>query len=108
MNLTTIIKTALVPLGIIGGGIAIMGFLINSADSEQRVDVVPPPLQVEIIEATQSEQMVKVYASGVVQPSHQVNLVPQVQGKIVYVAEGLRAGHRFSKGEVIAKIEQTE
>ena len=46
MNLTTIIKTALVPLGIIGGGIAIMGFLISSADSEQRVDVVPPPLQV--------------------------------------------------------------
>ena len=108
MNLTTVIKTALLPLGIVGVGVAVMGALINSAESEQRVDVVPPPLQVEIIEATQSEQLVKVYASGVVQPSHQVNLVPQVQGKIVYVADGLRVGQRFRKGEVIAKIEQIE
>ena len=36
-----------------------MGFLINSADSEQRVDVVPPPLQVEIIDTTQSEGWLK-------------------------------------------------
>ena len=108
MNLTTVMKTALLPLGIIGIGVAVMGALINSAESEQRVDVVPPPLQVEIIEAVQSEQLVKVYASGVVQPSHQVNIVPQVQGKVVYVAEGLRAGRRFRKGEVIAKIEQTD
>ena len=108
MNLRTVIKTALLPLGIIGAGVVVMGALINSADSEQRVDVVPPPLQVEIIEATQSEQLVKVYASGVVQPSHQVNLVPQVQGKIVYVADGFRVGQRFRKGEVIAQIEQTE
>ena len=108
MNLRTVIKTALLPLGIIGVGVVVMGALINSADSEQRVDVVPPPLQVEIIEATQSEQLVKVYASGVVQPSHQVNLVPQVQGKIVYVADGLRVGQRFRKGEIIAQVEQTE
>ncbi len=108
MNLTTVIKTALLPLGIIGVGVAVMGALINSAESEQRVDVVPPPLQVEIIEAVQSEQVVKVYVSGVVQPSHQVNLVPQVQGKVVYVADGLRAGRRFRKGEVIAKVEQAD
>ena len=36
-----------------------MGFLISSAESEQRVDVIPPPLQVEIIEAVQSEGVVK-------------------------------------------------
>ena len=108
MNLMTIIKNVSIPLGIVGVGIAVMGMLINSAESEQRVDVVPPPLQVEIIEAVQSEGMVKVYASGVVQPSHQVNLVPQVQGKVVYVAEGLRSGSRFRKGEVIARIEQTD
>ena len=108
MNLTTVIKTALLPLGIIGVGVAVMSALINSAESEQRVDVVPPPLQVEIIEAVQSSQVVKVYVSGVVQPSHQVNLVPQVQGKVVYVADGLRAGRRFRKGEVIAKVEQAD
>lgn len=108
MNLTTVIKTALVPLGIVGVGLAVMGALINSADSEQRVDVIPPPLQVEVIEATQSQQLVKVYASGVVQPSHQVNLVPQVQGKVVYVVDGLRPGQRLKKGTIIAKIEQRE
>ena len=108
MNFMTIIKNIALPLGIVGVGVAVMGTLIVSAESEQRVEVVPPPLQVEIIEAVQSEELVKVYASGVVQPSHQVNLVPQVQGKVIYVANGLRSGSRFLKGDVIARIEQTD
>lgn len=108
MNFMTVIKNVALPIGIVGVGVAVMGTLIVSAESEQRVDVVPPPLQVEIIEAVQSEGVVKLYASGVVQPSHQVNLVPQVQGKVVYVAKGLRSGSRFQKGDVIARIEQTD
>lgn len=108
MTVMNFVKHAILPLGILIAGGVTMGILIKSSEAEQRVDVVPPPLQVEIIEATQSDQLVKVYASGVVQPSHQVNLVPQVQGKIVYVAEDLRAGRRFRKGDVIAKIEQAD
>jgi len=101
-------KKFLLPLVIvIAGGVAMVG-LMNSGTAEQRVDVAPPPLQVEIIAAEQSEQLVRVYASGVVQPSHQVNLVPQVQGKIVYTAADLRAGRRFDKGDIIAKIEQSD
>ena len=101
-------KKILLPLVIVLiGGVSMVG-LIQSGEAEQRVDVVPPPLQVEVIQAEESEQMVKVYASGVVQPSHQVNLVPQVQGKVVYTAGDLRAGRRFDKGDVIAKIEQAD
>jgi len=101
-------KKILLPLVIVLiGGVSMVG-LIQSGEAEQRVDVVPPPLQVEIIQAEESEQLVKVYASGVVQPSHQVNLVPQVQGKVVYTATDLRAGRRFDKGDVIAKIEQAD
>ena len=96
------------PIVIIGAGFGAMSALINSGEAEQRVDVIPPPLQVEVIDVSQSEELVKVYASGVVQPSHQVSLVPQVQGKVVYVADGLRSGSRFRKGEVIARIEQAD
>ena len=102
------LSKAILPIVIIGAGIGAMSALINSGEAEQRVDVVPPPLQVEVIKVAQSEELVKVYASGVVQPSHQVNLVPQVQGKVVYVADGLRSGSRFRKGEVIARIEQAD
>ena len=101
-------KKILLPLVIVLiGGVSMVG-LIQSGEAEQRVDVVPPPLQVEIIQAEESEQLVKVYASGVVQSSHQVNLVPQVQGKVVYTATDLRPGRRFDKGDVIAKIEQAD
>ncbi len=101
-------KKIVLPFVIILAGAASMVGLIRSGKAEQRVDVEPPPLQVEVIEANQSEQLVKVYASGVVQASHQVNLVPQVQGRVVYVASDLRPGRRFSKGDTIAKIEQTD
>ena len=101
-------KKIVLPFVILLAGAASMVGLIRSGKAEQRIDVEPPPLQVEVIEANQSEQLVKVYASGVVQASHQVNLTPQVQGKVVYVASDLRPGRRFSKGDTIAKIEQAD
>ena len=101
-------KKILLPLVIVLVGGVLMTGLIQSGEAEQRVDVIPPPLQVEIIQAEESEQLVKVYASGVVLPSHQVTLIPQVQGKVVYTASDLRAGRRFDKGDVIAKIEQAD
>ena len=82
--------------------------LIQSGQAEQRVEVTPAALKVQVIPVQQSQETVNIYASGVVQPSHQVNLVPQVQGRIVYTVSDLRSGRRFSKGDVIAKIESVD
>lgn len=98
-------KKLLMPLVIIIAGAGAMMGLIRSGEAEQRVEVAPTALKVQVISTQQSDETVNIYAAGVVQPSHQVNLVPQVQGRIVYTAQDLRPGRRFSKGETIAKIE---
>ena len=101
-------KKIILPIAILAVGAGGMMGLIQSGTSEQRVDVVAAPLQVNTIDVQQQDEQVRIYASGVVQSSHMVNLVPQVQGRIVYTAPGLRAGRRFAKGEIIAKIEAAD
>ena len=101
-------KKILMPLVIILVGAGAMVTLIQSGEAEQRVEVTPAALKVQVIPVQQSQETVNIYASGVVQPSHQVNLVPQVQGRIVYTASDLRSGRQFSKGDVIAKIEAVD
>lgn len=101
-------KQLLMPLVIILVGAGTMVTLIRSGEAEQRVELTPTALKVQVIPVQQSQETVNIYASGVVQPSHQVNLVPQVQGRIVYTAPDLRSGRQFAKGDVIAKIEDVD
>lgn len=101
-------KTAIISLLIILLGIGSMVALVNAGGTEQRIEPELTALKVEILEVTPAVQQSKIYTSGVVQPSQQINLVPQVSGRIVFVADGLQAGRRFSKGEMIAKIEPAD
>ena len=101
-------KKIILPILILALGMGAMMGLIQSGTSEQRVDVSSAPLQVNTIDVEQQDEQIRIYASGVVQSSNMVNLVPQVQERIVYTAPDLRAGRRFSKGEIIAKIEASD
>ena len=85
-----------------------MGTLISSAESEQRVDVVPPPLQVEIIEARSIRRRRKGVRLRCRPAQSSSQLGSSGSRKVVYVAKGLRSGSRFRKGDVIARIEQTD
>lgn len=101
-------KTFLIPILIILLGVGSMIALVNASGTEQRTEPELTPLKVEVLEVTLGEQQSKIYTSGVVQPSQQINLVPQVSGRIIHIAEGLQAGRRFAKGEMIAKIEPAD
>ena len=101
-------KTAIISLLIVLLGIGSMIALVNAGGTEQRTEPEVEPLKVEILDIQVGEQQSKIYTSGVVQPSQQINLVPQVSGQIVFVADGLQAGKRFQKGDVIAKIDPVD
>ena len=51
-------------------------------------------------------QNVHIQSSGVVRASQSVNIVPQVGGQIVSLADSLQPGRRFRRGELIAKISE--
>lgn len=98
----------LFPIVILIIGIAAMVALSRSGSAEQRVEPSLAVIQVNTLQVSQSSQNVLVKGSGVVLPSQQVNIVPQVSGKIVSVAANLKPGARFNKGDVLARIEQAD
>ena len=101
-------KQLIVSIAIIMTGVGIMMAMIKSGDAEQRTEIAPVSIQVQVLDVIMAEQPSKIYASGVVKSSQEVNLVPQVAGKIVTLADGFALGKRFAKGDTIAVIEQTD
>ena len=101
-------KTFVISILIILLGVGSMIALVNAGGTEQRTDPEVTPLQVEVLNINLEDQQSKIYTSGVVQPSQQINLIPQVSGRIIEVAKGLQAGRRFQKGEIIAQIESAD
>ena len=101
-------KIFIIPILIVLLGAGSMMALVNAGGTEERSEPELIPLKVEILEVSIGAQNSKIYTSGVVQPSQQINLVPQVSGRIVRVADDLQAGRRFAKGDVIAEIEKTD
>jgi RND family efflux transporter MFP subunit len=51
---------------------------------------------------------VVINSEGTVSPSKQIEVVPQVSGKAVYVSENLVRGGRFKKGELLIRIEDSD
>ena len=95
----------LLPIGILGGGIAIAGLLITSGGSAQKAVPEVKPLLVQTIAPQLEDLPVPVRGTGVVTPAKQVALMPQVAGKIVETSAKLMPGGRFQAGELIARID---
>ena len=93
---------------VIALGIGATIFMVKNAASEKREDIEVAPLVVEVAKAQPKIMTTVIRSTGVVQPSKQVSIIPQVGGRIVSMAEGLSAGSRFEEGAVLAKIESED
>jgi RND family efflux transporter MFP subunit len=74
----------------------------------QPADHTPPeaaPAPVEVVTVQAADHPAHVRATGTVQPSAQIDLAPQVTGRVVSIAEGLTPGSRFKAGDVIARLD---
>ena len=98
----------IIPIFILLIGLGVMSALISSAGVEQRSEVAPVELNVKVYRVRGQAETVEVYSTGTVQPAQQVSIIPQVSGAVVSIADGLQAGRRFKKGDVIAQIERTD
>lgn len=98
----TRVVVPLLVLGV-GGGAAALVSLLSPA-----VDVVPPqtiPIPVEAITVGPMTSPAMVYASGVVRPSQEVTILPEVSGRVVEMSPQMVPGGRLHKGEVMARID---
>ncbi|MGB0906036.1 MAG: efflux RND transporter periplasmic adaptor subunit [Maricaulaceae bacterium] len=58
--------------------------------------------------ATQDTVTLTVPAQGEVQPRNEINITPQVSGRLVYVSPNFIEGGKFKKGDLLARIEPAE
>lgn len=95
-------------LGLIGLGIGVTAVLIAAKPKEEPKDIaaVVTPVSVQVIEG--GSMPARVSATGQVQPSTQVTIVPEVNGRISSLPSTLKVGARFNKGETLAQLESRD
>jgi RND family efflux transporter MFP subunit len=84
----------------------VVGFLVLSAskpEMKKRKPPAPVPM-VRTIKTNSGPQTVYIRGEGTVRPLREINLVPEVGGKVVYVSPALVNGGVFSKGDTLLQI----
>ncbi|MDP8243801.1 MAG: efflux RND transporter periplasmic adaptor subunit [Candidatus Hinthialibacter antarcticus] len=95
----------LTPLVVIAVGAAVAYWLITHRPHAQKTLVEPPPTLVDVFTAHPSDETVVIEVSGTVIPAQEVDLRPQVTGKIIEQSSELMPGGRFRKDDVMLRIE---
>jgi len=104
---STLIKIAL-PLLVVLGGFIGMRLMIASRPEPKKVTRENPGALVETMTVTRGDRQVRVHGTGTVQASRQVEITPQVGGRVVELSPSLVAGGYFSPGELLFRIESTD
>jgi RND family efflux transporter MFP subunit len=90
---------------VIGLGSLGMIKLTESRPQIQKQQVTAPLEVVRTLEVRTASQHVVIRGEGTVKPVQEIDLVPQVDGKVAYVAPSLINGGQFKKGERLLGIE---
>jgi RND family efflux transporter MFP subunit len=107
MQKTTLLKIA-IPFIAILLGIIIMKGLIASRPEPKKEARKDPGILVQVIRAEKLSTDITVKGTGTVEAAEEVSIIPQVSGRVVYVAPDLDVGGFFKKGEVLFAIEDID
>jgi RND family efflux transporter MFP subunit len=88
-------------------GLGVLGFLALTASKPQLKRTKPPaPMpMVRVAKIKTGPQSVTVRGEGTVRPLREIQLVPQVNGKVVFVSPVLVDGGEFKKDEILLRID---
>ena len=93
---------------IIAVSVALAAFLISQAPEPTRTEQPPQVPFVQTSLVTAGSVPIPVFGSGTVRPSAEIDIVPQVGGKVVWVEPGFKSGGRVAAGQTIFRIEQVD
>jgi len=88
---------------IVGGLIAVVFIKLKKPPQRQEQTVLAPLVKVERLDRRDIQMIIRGY--GTVNPRLQVEIVPQVSGKVVWVNPQFKAGGFIRRGELILKID---
>ncbi len=105
---TSLVLRGVVPIVILGLGAGAAAGLFALADTVEKAPPEAPPQPVRVLEVAPETHAAEVLATGVVEASRRVQIVPQVGGRIVSQANSLVPGGRFSAGSILARIDDRD
>lgn len=97
------IMVVFVVLGALG-----MQKLIASKTQIKKRKPTAPITAVRTVKVSPVSKPVIIRGEGTVRPLREINLVPQVEGKVVYVSSALVNGGEFSNGETLLRIDPVD
>lgn len=104
---TRLIKIAL-PLLIIAAGILAARMLVLSRPDPKKEVRQNPGALVETVTVSRGERQVRVHGTGTVQARQQVEIIPQVSGRVLEISPSLVPGGFFLQGELLFRIEEAD
>jgi RND family efflux transporter MFP subunit len=88
-------------------GLGVAGLLVLTASKPQLKRTKPPTAMpmVRVFQIKTGPQLVTVRGEGTVRPLREIELVPQVNGKVVFASPVLVNGGEFNKGDTLLRID---
>ena len=93
------------PLAFIAAAIVIVALLLNSGSELETTSEESVAYAVRAQTIMPKAITLQVNSEGTVQPGARTSLVTQVAGEVIEVAEALKAGGRFAKGDLLLRID---
>jgi len=88
-------------------GSVVCAWLISTKPAPPRRSIFARPLGVAVSPVGRILEATPVVGHGTVRPKHQVKIVPQVSGRLVYALEDLAPGKIIPEGELLFEIDPT-
>ena len=98
----------LIAAAIVGGSIAVAAFLVSLAPEPERRE---PPSRIPFVETatvTAGSGAIPVRGAGIVRPAAEIDVAPQVGGRVVWVDPAFRSGRRVAAGQVVFRIDEAD
>ena len=102
------LSSFLVAILIIAGSVALASFLVSRAPEPERVESPPQIPYAQTGTVIAGSGAIPVYGAGTVRPGAEVDIAPQVGGRITWVDAGFQSGGRVQAGQAIFRIEEAD
>ena len=102
---TRVLISAFLSLAVVTGAVVLAFGLYFLMPSAERVPVEEVAVLVNVMEASPSDAPAQVETRGSVTADQQIIVSPEVAGRVVSVSDELVPGGRFSKGEVMFRVD---
>lgn len=102
------LKGYLVAAGILAGAVVLASVLVSLAPEPERREQPPQIPFVRSAQVVSGEGAIPVYGAGTVRPSAEIDITPQVSGRVDWMNPGFHSGGRIGAGDTIFRIEQED